>query len=104
MKRYTRTSRSTLSTTPGTILHQTSLALQRGEDGPTLFNVHNSYENLILNYMEPYDIDTDELIADYPSASTHLMDGNIYYADYGLSTGMYYYNKELWGRSRTDRR
>ena len=75
------------------------LALQRGEDGPTLFNVHNSYENLILNYMEPYDIDTDELIADYPSASTHLMDGNIYYADYGLSTGMYYYNKELWAEA-----
>ena len=46
--------------------------------------------------MEPYDIDTDELIADYPSASTHLMDGKIYYADYGLSTGMYYYNKALW--------
>ena len=49
--------------------------------------------------MEPYDIDTDELIADYPSASTHLMDGNIYYADYGLSTGMYYYNKELWAEA-----
>ena len=72
------------------------LALQRGEEGPTLYNIHNSYENLLLNYMEPYDIDTDELIADYPSASTHLMDGKIYYADYGLSTGMYYYNKALW--------
>ena len=72
------------------------LALQRGEEGPTLYNIHNSYENLLLNYMEPYDIDTDELIADYPSASTHLMDGKIYYADYGLSTGMYYYNKDLW--------
>ena len=46
--------------------------------------------------MEPYDIDTEELTADYPSASTHLMDGKIYYMDYGLSTGMYYYNKDLW--------
>ena len=72
------------------------LALQREEEGPTLFNVHNSYENLLLNYMEPYDIDTEELTADYPSASTHLMDGKIYYMDYGLSTGMYYYNKDLW--------
>ena len=71
------------------------LALQRDEEGPTLFNVHNSYEHLLLNYMEPYAIDTDELVADYPSASTHLMDGNVYYMDYGLSTGMYYYNKDL---------
>ena len=51
------------------------LALQREEEGPTLFNVHNSYENLLLNYMEPYDIDTEELTADYPSASTHLLYG-----------------------------
>ena len=69
------------------------LALQRDEEGPTLFNIHNSYEHLLLNYIEPYDISTDDLIADYPSASTHLMDGNIYYMDYGLSTGMFYYNK-----------
>ena len=72
------------------------LSLQKGEDGPTLFNVHNSYENLIFNYMAPFDIDTQELIADYPSAASHLKDGKIYYADYGLSTGMVYYNKEIW--------
>ena len=48
------------------------LSLQKGEEGPTLFNVHNSYENLILNYMAPFDIDTDELIADYPSAASHV--------------------------------
>lgn len=72
------------------------LSLQKGEKGPTLFNVHNSYENLILNYMAPFDIDTEELIADYPSAASHVKDGNIYYADYGLSTGMVYYNKEIW--------
>ena len=75
------------------------LALQRDEEGPTLFNVHNSYEHLLLNYMEPYAIETDELVADYPSASTHLMDGNVYYMDYGLSTGMYYYNKDLWAEA-----
>ena len=75
------------------------LALQRDEEGPTLFNIHNSYEHLLLNYIEPYDISTDDLIADYPSASTHLMDGNIYYMDYGLSTGMFYYNKDLWAEA-----
>lgn len=46
--------------------------------------------------MAPFDIDTQELIADYPSAASHLKDGKIYYADYGLSTGMVYYNKEIW--------
>lgn len=72
------------------------LALQKGEDGPTLFNIHNSYDNLLTNYLEPYDIDAEEMIADYPSAASHLKDGKIYYADYGLSTGMVYYNKNIW--------
>lgn len=72
------------------------LSLQKGEEGPTLFNIHNSYENLLMNYIEPYDIDTEEFIADYPSAASHVKDGKIYYADYGMSTGMVYYNKKLW--------
>lgn len=37
------------------------LALQKGSEGPTLFNVHNSYQHLILPYMEPYDIDKKEI-------------------------------------------
>ena len=40
------------------------LSLQKKEDGPALFNIHNSYDSLL--------------------------------ADYGLSTGMVYYNKRLW--------
>lgn len=80
------------------------LSLQKGETGPTLFNIHNSYENLLMNYIEPYDIDTQELIADYPSAASHLKNGKIYYTDYGLSTGMIYYNKKLWEKAGlTDR-
>lgn len=72
------------------------LSLQKGEEGPALFNIHNSYENLLMNYIEPYDIDTEEFIADYPSAASHLKDDKIYYTDYGLSTGMVYYNQRLW--------
>ena len=37
------------------------LALQKGSEGPTLFNVYNSYQHLILPYMEPYDIDKKEI-------------------------------------------
>ena len=37
------------------------LALQKGSEGPTLFNVENSYQHLILPYMEPYDIDKKEI-------------------------------------------
>ena len=72
------------------------LSLQKKEDGPALFNIHNSYDSLLSHYLEPYAIDTEDMIADYPSAASHVRDGKIYYADYGLSTGMVYYNKRLW--------
>lgn len=75
------------------------LSLQKGSEGPTIFNIHNSYENLLMNYIEPYDIAPEELIADYPSAAAHVKDGKIYYADYGISTGMVYYNKKLWNEA-----
>ena len=32
------------------------LSLQKKEDGPTLFNIHNSYDSLLAGYLEPYDI------------------------------------------------
>lgn len=72
------------------------LSLQKKEDGPTLFNIHNSYDSLLAGYLEPYDIAVEDLTADYPSAASHVRDGKIYYADYGISTGMIYYNKRLW--------
>ena len=40
------------------------LALQKGEKGPTLFNVHNSYHHLILPYMSPYAIPMEDLSGD----------------------------------------
>ena len=72
------------------------LALQKKEKGPTLFFVHNSYESLLLPYMAPYDIPLDELLADYPTSATHIINGNVYYTDYGLMTGVVYYNKDYW--------
>ena len=72
------------------------LALQKGEDGPTLFNVHNSYQHLLLNYMEPYDIDIQDLEEDFFTAKSHEIDGKIYYMDFGIMTGAIYYNKDMW--------
>lgn len=72
------------------------LALQKGEDGPTLFNVHNSYQHLLLNYMEPYDIDVQDLEGDFFTAKSHEIDGKIYYMDFGIMTGAIYYNKDMW--------
>lgn len=72
------------------------LALQKGENGPTLFNVHNSYQHLLLNYMEPYDIDIQDLEEDFFTAKSHEIDGKIYYMDFGIMTGAIYYNKDMW--------
>lgn len=80
------------------------LSLQKGEEGPTLFNIHNSYENLLMNYIEPYDIDTKEFIADYPSAASHVKDGKIYYADYGMSTAWYITTKSSGKRQGLQKR
>ena len=72
------------------------LALQREEEGPTLFNVHNSYQHLLLPYMAPYDIDLEDLTADFFTAQSHEIDGQIYYTDYGVMTGAIYYNTDMW--------
>lgn len=72
------------------------LSLQKGEKGPTLFNVHNSYQDLLINYMAPYDIPVDVLVQDFPTAKSHEIDGQVYYTDYGLMTSAIYYNKQMW--------
>ena len=41
------------------------LALQKEEKGPTLFNVHNSYQHLILPYMAPYEVAMEDMEADF---------------------------------------
>lgn len=72
------------------------LALQKGTDGPALFNVHNSYQHLLLTYMAPYDIDVEDLETDFFTAKSHEIDGKIYYVDFGIMTGAMYYNKKMW--------
>ena len=67
-----------------------------GENGPALFNVHNSYHENLINYMAPLEIPTEDLEADFNGVSAHVIDGNVYYIDYGMMTGSVYYNKDMW--------
>lgn len=71
------------------------LQLQSGK-GPTLFNIHNSYDATLDPYLEPYDIETSDLEADYTGAAAHVVDGKVKYLDYGLMTGLIWYNKAMW--------
>lgn len=74
------------------------LELNNGR-GPALFNVHNSHhENLIRN-LEPYDIPVEELTADYRNVESHVIDGKVHYLDYGLMTGLVFYNKTMWEKA-----
>ena len=67
-----------------------------GNDGPALFNVHNSHHDNIINYMAPYDIPLEDLTADFLGVEPHVIDGEVYYTDYGMMTGVIFYNKDLW--------
>lgn len=67
-----------------------------GDNGPALFNVHNSYHENIINYMAPLAIPLADLQADFTGVDAHVIDGNVYYIDYGMMTGSVYYNKEMW--------
>lgn len=49
--------------------------------------------------MEPYDIPVDELEADYSTAYTHVIDGKIYYAGFGIMSGAIYYNTDMWAEA-----
>lgn len=71
------------------------LVLQ-GQDGPAIFNIHNSNHENIINYCAPYTIPLSDLEADYTGVEAHVIDGNVYYIDYGMMTGSVYYNKEMW--------
>ncbi len=68
----------------------------KGKDGPAMFNVHNSYHSNIINFMAPYDIPVDALNQDYIGVQPHVIDNKVYYFDYGINTGMFYYNKDMW--------
>lgn len=71
------------------------LALQ-GKDGPAIFNVHNSKHDLLIDYMAPYDIPTEDMEKEFVGVSAHEIDGKVYYTDYGLMTATMYYNTDMW--------
>lgn len=71
------------------------LALQ-GSSGPAIFNVHNSYHENLINYLAPYDIPVEDLEEDFVGVSAHVIDGKVYYTDYGMMTATMYYNKAMW--------
>lgn len=67
-----------------------------GANGPAIFNVHNSQHENLINYMAPYEVSSDDLDADFNGVSAHVIDGKVYYIDYGIMTGSVYYNKDMW--------
>ncbi len=71
------------------------LALQ-GNDGPAIFNVHNGQHDNLIGYLAPYDIPVEDILEEFVGASGHIIDGNIYYTDYGLMTATMYYNLDMW--------
>lgn len=74
------------------------LALRDGS-GPALFNIHNSHHDNLIGYLEPYDLPLDELAADYLGVEAHVVDGELHYLDYGLMTGLVYYNADMWAEA-----
>ena len=78
----------------------TKLPLElQGSSGPTIFNIHNSHHDNLINFLEPYDIATEDLEADFVGAATHVIDDKIYYIDFGLMTGAIYYNVDMWEKA-----
>ena len=67
-----------------------------GTNGPAIFNVHNSQHENLIHYMAPYEISQEDLDADFNGVSAHVIDGDVYYIDYGIMTGSVYYNKDMW--------
>lgn len=74
------------------------LALKDGGN-PAIFNIHNSYHANLFPYLEPYGVDAEALKADYEAVEAHVIDGKVYYIDYGLMTGVIYYNTDLWAKA-----
>lgn len=68
----------------------------KGKNGPAVFNIHNSQNDILMPYLAPYDIETEKLTADFTSVEPHITDGNVYYIDSMINTGNIYYNKTLW--------
>lgn len=67
-----------------------------GDNGPAIFNIHNSFHENLINYLAPYNIPTTELDGDFTGVNAHVIDDKVYYIDYGIMTGSVYYNKDMW--------
>ncbi|MEA5016402.1 MAG: extracellular solute-binding protein [Candidatus Limiplasma sp.] len=74
------------------------LALQ-GNEGPAIFNIHNSHHENLIGYLAPYGIPVEDLEKDFVGVSAHVIDGQVYYTDYGLMTATMYYNKAMWEKA-----
>lgn len=76
------------------------LSLKGNANAPVLFNIHNSYDALIRPHLESYDIDYDDLEADYVFVDTHVdANGEVQYIDSVINTGAIFYNKDLWAEA-----
>lgn len=71
----------------------------KGKNGPAIFNVHNSQHDILIPYMAPYDIKTEDLQADFTSVDAHISDGKVYYIDSLINTGNIYYNRAMWSEA-----
>lgn len=71
----------------------------RGNNGPAVFNIHNSHDNLIRPYAADYDIPLAQIEKDYPTASVHAQNGHVKYIDSVINTGNIYYNKKMWAEA-----
>lgn len=74
------------------------LALQSGT-GPDVFHLNNSWTAMIVNNMEAYPetvFPLAQLRADFIGVDNHLINGKLYYIDYGIMTGGIFYNKDMW--------
>ncbi|ONI47839.1 sugar ABC transporter substrate-binding protein, partial [Candidatus Epulonipiscium fishelsonii] len=67
-----------------------------GDSGPALFNIHNSHHENLINYIAPIEIPLEDLQADFIGVDAHIIDGEVYYLDYGIMTGSMFYNKDMW--------
>ncbi|OZG63186.1 sugar ABC transporter substrate-binding protein [Bifidobacterium lemurum] len=73
--------------------------LLKGKNGPAVFAIHNSYDEVLSPYLATYDIDVDDLKADYVGVEAHVSDGSVRYIDAAINTGNIYYNTTLWAEA-----
>lgn len=74
------------------------LAMQ-SKSAPDLFWMHNSVNEIMIPHMEPLPEEKfplEQVKNDFRQVESNIIDGNLYYVDMGLMTGVIYYNKDMW--------